>query len=510
VLTPIFRQGRVGKVLAGAKDGGAAVPTELTLDTTLGSSGARGAVAADDIAKALPEGGRSKDAMTDYMRRRFTEYAAPRGEFSADRGTDFLRKNAELLDRFPELKAEIKESVEAGRFARSARDVADAGLKDARQSIGADFVKAKPGKEFAAILDQRDTRTAARKLAMHAAKDPTGKASLGLKAAALDHLIKEATAGDFLDGAVLRRAMGDKRTGPAIREILSPDEIKRLGRISGELEKMATSRKVRAAEDILNDPVNSALEFIGTTIAARQGAKMGEGASGASLKTASAASSRFKKIMKFLTNDKAKELLAEAVQDRELFKALLTPLDTPARIDKVNRALGPFMGAFAGTITEEAQGREPLPAPPPGGPTENFRGDIVPMSFTPAHDRVNLRDVAPAARKKLADVQSRFGRRLVITSGMRTKEYNAKLEGAAPKSRHVPEFGGDAYDISIKGMDRKDQQRLIRDLSAAGFGGIGIYKGHIHADLGKPRTWGETPKWASAVMRGHLDGRFSK
>ena len=56
----------------------------------------------------------------------------------------------------------------------------------------------------------------------------------------------------------------------------------------------------------------------------RQGARAGQGVSGASLLTANFASQRMKRILEGLTNDRAEALLRDAVTDPDLMQALLT------------------------------------------------------------------------------------------------------------------------------------------------------------------------------------------
>jgi uncharacterized protein YcbK (DUF882 family) len=99
--------------------------------------------------------------------------------------------------------------------------------------------------------------------------------------------------------------------------------------------------------------------------------------------------------------------------------------------------------------------------------------------------------------------------RLTVNSGERTPEENTAV-GGAEHSRHLASEGGDARDIDTSGMSNAKRQKLIRMASTAGYTGISIYDSHIHVDTGKRRTWGAIPKWAKAVMRYHMDGRFSK
>ena len=131
---------------------------------------------------------------------------------------------------------------ETGRFPADVRGTVDRGIKEAtdpRQSPGAAFANAPAEKEFQIILQARDPGAAARSLARQAARDKTGQATRDLKAAALDHLIGKASRDAGLSGKAIREAMNDPRTRGALAEILTPAEMRRSGRITGEIDKTA-------------------------------------------------------------------------------------------------------------------------------------------------------------------------------------------------------------------------------------------------------------------------------
>lgn len=89
---------------------------------------------------------------------------------------------------------------------------------------------------------------------------------------------------------------------------------------------------------------------------------------------------------------------------------------------------------------------------------------------------------------KLESLRKRLGNRpLLVTSGYRSPEHNATIEGAASNSQHLH---GMAVDIALANMDGAEVEGHARML---GFTGIGRYpnKGIIHLDLGPARTWGK-------------------
>jgi uncharacterized protein YcbK (DUF882 family) len=78
-----------------------------------------------------------------------------------------------------------------------------------------------------------------------------------------------------------------------------------------------------------------------------------------------------------------------------------------------------------------------------------------------------------------------------ILSGYRTREHNARLEGAAFRSRHLY---GQAADIRIPGMTPGAVAQLALNL---GVGGVGQYNTFTHVDVGDVRTWSGSPGAAS-------------
>ena len=140
---------------------------------------------------------------------------------------------------FPALKQEMTQAAETERFAADMRGTVVRGIMEARQSPGVALANAPAEKEFQTILQARDPRATARALARQAAGNKTGQATRGLKAAALDHLIGKASRDGGLSGKAIREAMNDPRTRGALAEFLTPAEMRRLGRITGELDKTA-------------------------------------------------------------------------------------------------------------------------------------------------------------------------------------------------------------------------------------------------------------------------------
>lgn len=89
----------------------------------------------------------------------------------------------------------------------------------------------------------------------------------------------------------------------------------------------------------------------------------------------------------------------------------------------------------------------------------------------------------PGFVEKLEMLREKWGRPLIVTSGVRCEFWNAKI-GGAPKSQHKL---GRAADLRV--ADRNEALSLHALAETLGFGGVEIGKGFIHVDTGPKRHW---------------------
>jgi len=115
---------------------------------------------------------------------------------------------------------------------------------------------------------------------------------------------------------------------------------------------------------------------------------------------------------------------------------------------------------------------------------------------------VDLSRITPQASSAYDRLMQSWGGPLSLTSGYRSPEYNQRV-GGAKQSQHMH---GNAYDVSTQGMTRDQQLELIRMAQASGFGGVGVYDGSLHFDVGPQRAWGpdytrkSLPDWAASAL----------
>lgn len=208
-----------------------------------------------------------------------------------------------------------------------------ASMLDPRRSGPALFSSARPNEEIRAILNAPDPQAAARQLVAQVDGNTSSTALAGLKGGVLDELMNAARRGGFdeagnqmLSGRGLRRALEEGRLSGVAREILSPEELERARRIADELSLMETAQgRLPDVGAVMEGEPNSIVSLVARVIAARSGARAGQGAGGASLVTAGYFSRRVQQALNSLTLDRAEELIREAIGgNRELFELLLT------------------------------------------------------------------------------------------------------------------------------------------------------------------------------------------
>lgn len=362
-----FRQGSVGRVIGSERTGADRVPAEMTLDATIGRPGARGGVGMDEMAQAL--GPRDASGpMRDYVLGRFDDAAVRDGALRQGSAESFMRSNRDVLERMPQTRDAIGDAMVAGRAAERTDALMGsraAAIQNPRQSAAARMMGARPGEELRAILQANDPRATAAQLVRQARRDDSGRALAGLKGAVLDDLIAGARTGQFdeagevgLSGRAIMARLSDPQFSGVAGEILNPAELTRAQRIAEELRRVETMQgRLPGVGPIMGDEPNSMVAYLARVVAARSGARMGQGTSGASLQTAQMASARMQRVLNQLTNDKAEQLIIRAIGgDEDLFTALLTDGRSLSQRQE-NRIIETIMGVLG----QSAAGtREPL------------------------------------------------------------------------------------------------------------------------------------------------------
>lgn len=363
-LNEKFKQGTVGRLLGTERVGGGKVAPELTLETSLGVGRAKGDVALQDILNAA-DTPQLRQSVDQYLLGNLENTAIRDGQLNPQAAKRFVQQNEELLAKFPERRQQILDAVGAkeksGRIGRQGERITK-NLTNTRKSKAAEFLNMPVDVEFDKILSKttKNPRQFLLQLKRQASKDTSGEAQKGLKAGLIDSLVKKATASQFdeqgfpvISGKALLNNLKEKRIKDSLSAVLTQPEIKQLKTIAKELRKFEDV-KLPNIKDIIDDTPHFLLSTFARVAGARAGGEFSKGSAGGSLQTAQIFSSNARKMIQRLTNDKARQILIEAVQNPELMHTLLTNTTTQMGRRNVNKRLNAWIATPIGeTFAEE-------------------------------------------------------------------------------------------------------------------------------------------------------------
>jgi uncharacterized protein YcbK (DUF882 family) len=105
--------------------------------------------------------------------------------------------------------------------------------------------------------------------------------------------------------------------------------------------------------------------------------------------------------------------------------------------------------------------------------------------FRLAHSRVSVSCLKPKLVKILKQVERHYGKKVIITSGYRSKSYNRRVRGA----RNSQHMHCRAADIRVPGVSKAALARYARTIP--GIGGVGTYcrSSFVHLDSASRRDW---------------------
>ncbi|SLN23246.1 hypothetical protein ROJ8625_00929 [Roseivivax jejudonensis] len=353
----IFDRGTVGRLLKRTLDGDEQINPDLTLERSVGRGGTSGRLGMEEITRAADTDA-TQEGIEDYLRSRFDRAAFKSdGAFSETGARNFMRDNRETLDRVPYLRDTLDEAVRTQSRAASAQargNRARSDMDNPSRSSTAAFETAAPENAVDQVFKARRPSVEARGLAATARKDTSGQALDGLRGSLADYVIRR-SGGDELSGRKMREFLRVPENRAALAQVFKPEELRRFDQVATELVKADTARKpTRDIGAVSNRSPNRLIEYVARVVAARQGAKAG-GGGGGSIQTAQMASGRVKQLLGNLQNDKAEQLLIDAIEDPELFRLLLTdPGQIKLKAQQVNRLVPYFTGGLA-TRPEERE-----------------------------------------------------------------------------------------------------------------------------------------------------------
>jgi hypothetical protein len=372
-LNQTFRQGEIGRLTNTGRDGAPRVAPELTLDTTIGQGGQRGAIAAREFETAMGERFRARAApqIEDFLRGNVSQRAVTAGgDVRADTMARLLRQEQPLLEAFPAVRQDMIAALQAQDAARRVSQRAarvERNLNTPTRSAVARYLSGDVGEEVAKVFSAPDPAAVASQVARVVRRDPV--AVDGLKGAFIDHLIAEARGqtvdGSVLNGSTMRGFLDNAKQRSALETVFSPDEMQRLQTIVRELTALERARgSLPGVGAPMNDMPNQILDTLARVAGARAGAAAGGASMAGGLQSAQIVSGRVRDLLGRLTNDQAAVLISQSVTDPTLFAALLNPgaRFTPSQqVARLQAWLaGPGVRVFGEGNQQENDGGVPL------------------------------------------------------------------------------------------------------------------------------------------------------
>ena len=360
-LHETFDRGTIGRLLKRTLDGDEQINPQETLARSVGQRGIKGKFADEEIAQATKGAKDVRAATSDYLTERFNRAAfSAEGAFKPGPASEFMRDNKALLVRYPKLRETLNNAIDVQKAAQRIEGrIADRKAQlEGVGSTGGAFVNATPSKAVDAILQAKVPASEARNIVRQARKDKTGAALDGVKAAFADRLVSDSLRQIGSAKQMVGQTFADRMDSPemvvALRQVFSSGELARLKRIRDAALKLDAARK--QAPDIgsvSQAQPNRLIEFAVRIAAANHGAQLGKGAAG--LQTAQMASGSARKMLNRLMNDKAEQLLLDAIEDPKLFQALLMEPRTIEARKPIRNRIAPYLTGTAAGVGGEGE-----------------------------------------------------------------------------------------------------------------------------------------------------------
>lgn len=329
-----FTRGPVGRILATDPSGAARIAPELTLETTVGRGGPRAKVETRALLEAADTPA-LRGSVEDFLLDDFQRRAVRDGKINERSAKTFMSRHADLLNDFPELQQRFEVAIEADSAAALTAERAEGlakRLADPKVSRGAIFLKEPVDQAIDRIAKAPQAGEAMREIVKQAGRDPTGDALKGLKSGFGDFLLRTVSTGRetakgelILSGAALKRLLKDGPVADMAKELLSPEELKRVNTIVSTAEKVSKGAKAKAGKGtIVGDAPSLLFNTIAGIVGAQVGRKVALVTGGGTVQTPGILSRVFRNAVAKIGQDPARRLLIDAMQNKALFEALLT------------------------------------------------------------------------------------------------------------------------------------------------------------------------------------------
>ena len=316
-------------------------------------------------------------ALTSYLKHNFKKDFLSRDKtkiIDGDKAVKWLEEHRHLLKYVPDFKSEIKEAIITGdalklRTAKTKR--AKEYLYNSDKNLLVLILKEEPENVFnwtssqyikdIPVSDLNGISQVMKKLALKAAKDPTGSATLGLQQSVFQWMLRKSLVEEngikVLSGSKLTRLLNEEKTNIIISTFLTEQQKAKLRvfqitaiELDGIRSASPLVDKKGAMQSISGDTTGWILDFVGKVMGADLGRRFQRNfLGGGTIQTPGAFSKQMRVMLKDLDIDFAEKLLIEAfTSDKSKdFSVLLRKLNTSENIIEFDRYFNSFIVALA-------------------------------------------------------------------------------------------------------------------------------------------------------------------
>ena len=356
-LNDRFTRGAVGELLSFDTRGGQRTAPAETLERALGGRGQAQAQQFRELVAAAPE---TRSLVEDHLKASFLASTVGHnsGVISRPRAERFLQRNAGVLEELPELRDQLRKALTSQGRVDELLGVPQAEALTPlvrRKSAAGLYLNGNPDDAMERVMNT-GRPALARSLVREVSADPSGEALRGLKASYVEALYRRArgTTNDVrgmpdISGAKLRQALSDTEGFAAA--VLSPVERRRLDRITQTFELVDRARRATPrTEGVISDTPNTVVALLVRVFSTEFARKAVN-----TLQSLNFISTQTRERLIRLTNDPARSVLIEAVEDPVLYSALLRRVDqlTPRSWGVIESALRPYLAIPAATAGRE-------------------------------------------------------------------------------------------------------------------------------------------------------------
>ncbi len=343
-----FNKGTIRKLLKPDRQGGDTIPAPLTLEATIARGGPKAKVELDALTKAMrvknPRTGKvmgdepkMRQAVEDFLLDEFQREVLPQGVIKRTAADTYLGRFQDILDDFPGLRARLRKAIETNDFSVALRKEGQGlprRLNDPKVTRTAVFLKEPVDDAMKRISKSSEPVEVMKDVIKEAKLDPTGDALLGLKTGYGDFLLSQSRkiAADTLEynsGRTLKQLLNSGSSSKMAKTLFSKEELKRLDQAAETAVKIEKAIRAKPREGgVLSDAPNMLFLLMARVGGVMAGSRLGQILGRATIQLPAMGSELAKGAVVTRTRDPARRLLMDAVQDKDLFQALLDPIES--------------------------------------------------------------------------------------------------------------------------------------------------------------------------------------